>query len=128
MIEMTIDSSRLDAKIRAFTQRLASAIEIGLQAGTTTLAKDIDEIMFVPLAFDTAVTQSNTETVAKMNVSLNIPRRVVRNRKQYRQQKIFKQRDRKKPSRSWKDYVQDISRSSDAITNALESSIKKELQ
>lgn len=128
MIEMTIDSSRLDAKIRALTQRLASSIELGLQAGTTTLAKDIDEIMFVPLAFDPSVSQNTTNTVATMNVSLNIPRRIVRNRKQYRNQRFFAKHVKAKPLKSWTDYVQDISRSSPVVTNAVASAIKKELR
>lgn len=128
MIEITIDRSRLDAKLRDAMKRIATGIETGMKAGAQTLSKEIDDFMFVPLAFNTDVTQRSDETVAKMNVALNIPRQVVRNRKPFRHRRTFKAREKKKPIKPWPNYVREITSNSDALANSVEDSIREELR
>ena len=139
MIEITIDRSRLEAKLLAASLGVQTAIEQGVTRGAEDLSKQIDDFMFVPLAFKLDVEQRNNETTASTVVSLNLPPRRVSRRGESKASRFnrFEKRSpqhnqKKKPksSRRWQDYVRQLASQSGktVVSVAIANEIKRELQ
>ena len=139
MIEITFDTSRLEAKLLAASRGVQTAIEQGVTRGSEDLSKQIDDFMFVPLAFKLDVEQRNKETTASTVVSLNLPpRRVSRpgqskarrfNRYEKRSTR-HNQKKKPKSSRRWQDYVRQLASQSGktVVSIAIANEIKRGLR
>lgn len=112
MIEFKIDDGRLYEKLRKATGAIGIAINRGLANGADDLTKQIDDFMFVPLAFTPEVTDRSNETTAKIGVNLNLPPRVVFRRTNFNRFKPFKKRKVTIGKRSWKEYVRELGQDS----------------
>ena len=139
MIEITIDRSRLEAKLLTASLGVQTAIEQGVTRGSEDLSKQIDDFMFVPLAFKLDVEQRNNETTASTVVSLNLPPRRVSRRGQSKP-RIFNRYEKRSPrhnqkmkpksSRRWQDYVRQLASQSGktVVSVAIANEIKRELR
>ena len=129
MLDIKIDSSPLKAKLRAAVNAIEVATVRGLSQGTTKLAKDIDDFMFVPLAMKTDISQNDNDTVATLKVSLNLPKRIIPAKKFRRNFNYYKPKQKKpRSARSWKSHVQEQARQSKVVQDAVASEIERALQ
>jgi hypothetical protein len=74
MIDIHIDTSRLEAKLRLATLRISESIDVGTAQGMADMAKNIDDFMFVPLAFESETEQRGSETTSSLAVNLDLPK------------------------------------------------------
>ncbi len=130
MIDFTIDTSRLEAKLQNATRGIASAINRGVSNGAQDLTKQIDDFMFVPLAFSPEVTDSSNETTATIGVSLNLPPKVTFRRTNFNRFNRFRKRKTVKAGkRSWKEYVRDLGQGAGReMTDSVELALREELR
>lgn len=128
MIEFVIDTSQLEEKLRNATRGIGTAINRGVANGADDLTKQIDDFMFVPLAFDPEVTDRSNETTAKIGVNLNLPARVAFRRTNFNRFKPFKKRKVTIGKRSWKEYVRDLGQGSGRdISDSVANEIRRNL-
>ena len=130
MIDYSIDTSRLEAKLRSAKSMIGIAINRGVSNGAEQLTKQIDEFMFVPLAFEPDVSEQSNETVATIGVNLNLPAKVSFRRTNFNRFNRFRQPKAVKVSkRSWKDYVRQLGQDSGReMTDSVELALREELR
>lgn len=123
MIEFQIDTSRVAQKLRDAQRALASAPEAALRDNQAETETRIDDFMFVPLQFNSDVSQVGNETIAETAINLNVQsrRRRAIGRAWYRRRK-------QGARRSWKDYVASLLVGHrETVKEAVADEIRKEL-
>ena len=127
MIELVIDTGRLEGRLRNASYKIGIAIEQGVSTGSEDLVKQIDEFMFVPLQFESDVSKQSNETISKIEVSLNLPPRNITHRSKFR--RSTRRRKVRASGRSWKDYVRQLGQDgSREMTDSVELAIREGLQ
>jgi hypothetical protein len=115
MIDIQIDTSRLEAKLRLATLRISESVEVGTAQGMADMANRIDDFMFVPLAFESQTDQRGNETTSSLAVNLDLKqkpqRQFVRRTKFNRSRSRLPRYGQKKP-RTWPNYVRTLSEQS----------------
>lgn len=127
MIDVFIDTNRLEEKLRKASRSIGIAIEQGVSTGSEDLVKQIDEFMFVPLHFESDVSKQSDETISKIAVSLNLPPRSITHPSKLRWS--TRRRKVRASRRSWKDYVRQLGQDgSREMTDSVEIAIKEGLR
>lgn len=110
MIDIMIKSSQLEAKLRAATNNISKSIAVGASQGSTDLAKEIDDFMFVPLAFDSKIEQRGDDTTSSLAVNLDLPKtpqRQFNRRTKFNRTRLPRYGQRR--VRTWPNYVRTLS-------------------
>ena len=110
MIDITIYTGRLEAKLLAANRRITNAIEQGVSRGSDEITKEIDDFMFVPLAFTSDVEQRGEDTTAKIGVNLDLKQRqrqFVR-RTNFIRSRLPRKGQQPKRVRTWPNYVRTL--------------------
>lgn len=127
MIDVLIETSRLEEKLRNARRKITSAIEQGVSSGSEELTKQIDEFMFVPLEFEPDVSKQRNETTAKIGVSLNLPPQNITRRSKFR--RFTRRRKARASRRSWKDYVRQLGQDANRdMSDSVEAAIREGLR
>ena len=112
MIDIVIDCSQLEAKLRTATRNIDTSLNVGASQGAAELSKKIDDFMFVPLAFESNIVQRGNETTSSLAVNLDLPKnpqRQFNRRSKFNRSRLPRFGQRPKRVRTWPNYVRTLS-------------------
>lgn len=123
MLDLLIDTSRLEQKLSKAIQNIRRATVDGTEEAQADMIAHVDEQMFVPLKFDTDIDESARTVTSKTRVALNLRPQTRRSRFLGRRQA----RSRASGSRRrWYHWAREFAtQTRDKTQSAIESAIRR---